>query len=57
LPDHESGQILSSFGRPGHQIGNFTHSHAIAVDSKENLYVAETDWGRRSQKFKLLEER
>ena len=25
--DHASGKILSSFGRPGHQIGNFTHGH------------------------------
>ena len=53
--DHASGKILSSFGRPCHQIGNFTHGHAIAVDSKENLYVGETDWGRRVQKFKLVE--
>jgi hypothetical protein len=24
----------------------------MAVDSKGNLYVAETDWGERVQKFK-----
>jgi DNA-binding beta-propeller fold protein YncE len=52
--DHVSGKILSSFGRPGHQIGNFTHGHTIAVDSKGNIYVAETDWGRRVQKFKIV---
>jgi DNA-binding beta-propeller fold protein YncE len=51
--DHESGKIVSSFGRPGHQIGNFTHGHTIAVDSKGSVYVAETDWGRRIQKFKI----
>lgn len=50
--DHASGTILSSFGRPGHQIGNFIHGHAIALDSNGNLYVAETDWGRRVQRFK-----
>jgi DNA-binding beta-propeller fold protein YncE len=50
--DHESGKILSSFGRPGHQLGNFTHGHTLAVDSRGNIYVAETDWGRRVQKFK-----
>ncbi len=50
--DHASGKILSSFGRPGHQLGNFTHGHTLAVDSKGNIYVAETDWGRRVQKFK-----
>jgi DNA-binding beta-propeller fold protein YncE len=49
--DHVSGKILSSFGRPGHQLGNFTHGHTLAVDSKGNIYVAETDWGRRIQKF------
>ncbi len=50
--DHASGNILSTFGRPGHQLGNFTHGHTLAVDSKDNLYVAETNWGRRIQKFK-----
>ena len=34
--DHVSGKILSSFGRPGHQLGNFTHGHTLAVDSKGN---------------------
>ncbi len=49
--DHASGKILSTFGRPGHQLGHFTHGHTLAVDSKGNLYVAETNWGRRIQKF------
>jgi DNA-binding beta-propeller fold protein YncE len=49
--DHASGEVLSSFGRPGHQAGEFTHAHTLAVDSKGNVYVAETDWGRRVQKF------
>jgi DNA-binding beta-propeller fold protein YncE len=52
--DHETGKILSSFGRPGHQIGNFIHGHTMAFDSKGNLYVAETDWGRRVQKFRVV---
>ena len=51
IVDHASGKVLSSFGRPGHQIGEFTHGHTLAVDSKGNVYVAETDWGRRIQKF------
>jgi len=50
--DHETGKILSSFGRPGHQVGNFTHGHTMAVDSKGNIYIAETDIGRRVQRFK-----
>jgi DNA-binding beta-propeller fold protein YncE len=53
--DHASGKILSSFGRPGHQIGNFTHGHTITVDSQGSIYVAETDWGRRIQKFKIVQ--
>jgi DNA-binding beta-propeller fold protein YncE len=52
--DHASGTILSSFGRPGHQLGCFTHGHTVAADSKGNLYVAETNWGRRVNKFKLV---
>ncbi|HKU14113.1 MAG TPA: hypothetical protein VJQ52_06930 [Steroidobacteraceae bacterium] len=51
--ERDSGAILGSFGRPGHQLGNFTHGHALAVDSKGTLYVAETDTGRRIQKFTL----
>jgi len=49
--DRESGKILSSFGRPGHQLGDFIHGHTMALDSKGNIYVAETDWGRRVQRF------
>jgi DNA-binding beta-propeller fold protein YncE len=50
--DHASGAILSSF--PGHQIGEFTHGHTLAVDSKGDVYVAETGWGRRVQRFKPM---
>jgi DNA-binding beta-propeller fold protein YncE len=50
--DHESGKILNTFGRPGHQAGQFTHGHTLALDSLGNLYVAETNWGRRVQRFK-----
>jgi DNA-binding beta-propeller fold protein YncE len=51
--DHASGQLLSSFGRAGHQVGDFTHCHTLAVDSKGNIYVAEVNWGNRVQKFKI----
>jgi DNA-binding beta-propeller fold protein YncE len=53
--DHASGEILASFGRTGHQIGNFNHGHTIALDSKGNMYVAETNWGRRVQRFRVVE--
>ena len=53
--DRATGQVQSSFGRPGHQLGEFTHCHTLAVDSKGNVYVAETDTGRRVQRFKPVE--
>ena len=49
--DHETGGLLASFGRPGHMLGAFTHGHTLAVDSEYSVYVAETNWGRRIQKF------
>jgi DNA-binding beta-propeller fold protein YncE len=52
--DRETGKELANFGRPGHQIGEFTHCHTLTVDSRDNVYVAETDIGRRVQKFKLV---
>jgi DNA-binding beta-propeller fold protein YncE len=50
--DHATGQILSSFGRSGHQTGEFTYLHTISVDSKGNLIAGETIGGRRVQRFK-----
>ena len=37
------------------ELANFTHGHTLALDSKGNLYVAETNWGRRVQKFKIVD--
>jgi len=56
IMDHATGETLSTFGRPGHMPGNFTHGHTIATDSQGNLYVAETNIGRRVQRFKLIAE-
>jgi len=55
--DREAGrrydppQIVGGFGSAGHNAGNFTLLHGLAVDSKGNLYTAETVDGRRLQKF------
>lgn len=53
VADRANGQVLGSFGRPGHQLGEFMHAHTMAVDSKGNIYVGESVDGRRVQKFKL----
>jgi len=45
------GVILSKFGQPGRQAGQFTFLHTVAIDSKGNLYTGETINGRRIQKF------
>jgi DNA-binding beta-propeller fold protein YncE len=50
--DRQSGKILSSFGRPGTFPGEFNQPHGIAVDSKNNVYIAENR-GRRIHKFKI----
>ena len=52
--DRRSGEILSSFGRAGHQVGHFDYGHSMAVDSHGNIYVAETGDGRRVQRFKRV---
>jgi sugar lactone lactonase YvrE len=51
--DRQTGKILSSFGRAGHFPGEFDQAHGIAVDSKDNVYIAENR-GRRIQKFKIV---
>jgi hypothetical protein len=52
--DRASGRILSSFGRVGHQVGEFTHLHHTAIDSKGNIYVGEVGVGERVQKFRIV---
>jgi DNA-binding beta-propeller fold protein YncE len=54
IVERSGGKVLGSFGRPGHQVGEFMHAHTMAVDSKGNLYVGESVDGRRVQKFKLV---
>jgi DNA-binding beta-propeller fold protein YncE len=49
--DRASGQVLSSFGRPGHLAGNFTGLHMLATDSKGDIMTIETNGGRRVQRF------
>jgi DNA-binding beta-propeller fold protein YncE len=53
IVDRASGRVLESFGRPGHQVGEFMHAHTMALDSKGNIYVGESVDGRRVQKFRI----
>jgi hypothetical protein len=54
IVDRATGKVLGSFGRPGHQVGEFMHAHTMALDSKGNIYVGESVEGRRVQKFKMV---
>jgi sugar lactone lactonase YvrE len=49
--DRATGAIVGSVGRSGHMAGEFIFPHTLALDSRGNLYVAETINGRRTQKF------
>jgi len=51
IMDRIFGSILTGFGTPGLQAGQFTFLHTVALDSKGNLYTGETINGRRIQKF------
>lgn len=42
---------LDRIGRPGRQAGEFHWLHALAVDSRGNIYTGEVDSGQRVQKF------
>jgi 6-phosphogluconolactonase (cycloisomerase 2 family) len=55
--DHATGRHLSTFGRPGHQIGQFENLHSVAVDSKGDIITGEAGvvgGGRRVQMFRIV---
>ena len=55
IMDRVAGSILTGFGTPGLQSGQFTFLHSVVLDSKGNLYTGETINGRRIQKFTHIE--
>ena len=50
--DHATKAVVTRFGRPGRQAGQFTALHNIAVDRQGNVYTAEVNTGQRVQKFR-----
>jgi len=46
-----NGKKVGTFGRQGRYAGEFHWVHAIAIDSRGNLYSGEVDSGKRVQKF------
>lgn len=50
---YERGSLIEvgAFGRIGRYAGQFVFLHALAVDSKGDIYTAEVGTGRRVQKF------
>jgi hypothetical protein len=51
--NRQDGKLLASYGRVGHQLGEFYNLHFIGIDSKGNVYTAEVQ-GKRVQKFRNL---
>jgi DNA-binding beta-propeller fold protein YncE len=52
IVERQSGKIVSTVGQIGNLPGQFNQPHSVAVDSRNNLYVAENR-GRRIHKFTL----
>lgn len=49
--NREDGMQVGSFGRKGHQAGEFDSVERMVLDSKGNLYVSEVNHNTRLQKF------
>ncbi len=47
----DTGEVVSTLGRPGRYAGEFHWVHDMAIDAAGNLYAGEVDTGKRAQKF------
>jgi hypothetical protein len=48
IVDRAAMEVVGYFGGyGGHGLGEFSHIHSIATDSKGNIYLGEVDTGRR----------
>lgn len=52
--DRESLKTLGSFGSGGHFAGQFTTAMSIATDREGNVYVGESQEGKRVQRFRYV---
>ncbi len=55
IVDRAIKEVITRFGRPGRQAGQFTALHNIAVDRQGNVYTAEVQTGQRIQKFRRID--
>jgi DNA-binding beta-propeller fold protein YncE len=52
IVDRQSMEVMGYFGGyGGHGVGEFSHIHSIATDSKGNIYLGEVDTGRRAYRW------
>jgi NHL repeat-containing protein len=52
IVDRAAMQVVSFFGGyGGHGLGEFSHIHSIATDSRGNIYLGEVDTGRRAYRW------
>jgi DNA-binding beta-propeller fold protein YncE len=52
IVDRASMEVIGFFGGVGgHGVGEFSHIHSIATDSKGNIYLGEVDTGRRAYRW------
>ena len=54
IVDREAMEVVGWFGGiGGHGLGEFSHIHSIATDSKGNIYLGEVDTGRRVYRWNV----
>jgi hypothetical protein len=54
IVERETGRAIEGFGYMGHMAGEFTFLHSIYINSDGELFIGETNGGRRVQKFNLV---
>lgn len=55
IVDRASMEVVGFFGGyGGHGLGEFSHIHSIATDSRGNVYLGEVDTGRRAYRWNYL---